>query len=487
MEKISNEDMETLYEAATRGCVVTLNTLTQKDKLILSRVSLTSFVETPLHISSLLGHLDFSIALLRLYPKMSAKLDSFRRSPLHLASAEGHTEVVKALLSINTDVCLIRDQGGRVPLHLAAMRGNVETIHELVSACPESSSVLLDGETVFHLCVSYNNLEALELLVKIVDDDRIIKGGNRDGNTILHIAVMLKQVETIRFLVSIPRIRAGVDNLNSMEFTALDILERSHKDFKNLEIKETLIRAGVGGGGRGSERRNDKTKMVETLVPPAAISKRPVSRRKELFDKYKRYVQLQENWMEETRGTLMTVAALIATITFQASMSPPGGVWQQDDRTSSHCNSTNVCLAGTAVFGHALPKDHALFMTYNSISFVASLVVIFLIISGFPLGNKFVTWFLTVAMSTTVVFMALTYLVSMDMVTPDNILNQLKWIKRFALLIWLGSVVVVSVVHIFRLCLWISNKARKVCTDGKKWWTKLQCQRGSGQNTLAAV
>ncbi|WCJ39466.1 Ankyrin repeat family protein [Euphorbia peplus] len=485
MEKISDADMEMLYEAATTGSVATLNTVTQKDKLILNRVSLTSFVETPLHISSLLGHLDFTVAILHLYPQMAAKLDSFGRSPLHLASAEGHTEIIKALLSVNVDACLFHDQGGRIPLHLAAMRGNVETIQKLVSACPQSASELLDGETVFHLCVSYSNLEALKLLVNMVSDNDQIIVGNRDGNTILHTAVVLKQVETIRFLVSVPRIKAGLEKSNNMEFTALGILENSHKDFKNLEIKETLMRAGARTGGRGSERGNDRTRTVETLLPPATNSGKPSSRKKRW---YKKYIQLQENWVKDTPGSLMMVATLIATITFQASITPPGGVWSQDDKTSAHCNSTEICLAGTAILGYALPDHHTLFMTYNSISFIASLVVIFLIISGFPLGNKFVTWFLTVAMSTTLIFMALTYLVSLDMVTPDSVLHQLNWIKGATWFVWFGSVVLVSAVHIIRLCFWISNKAKKVWSGRQKWWTnKLQRSRGMEQNTSVVV
>lgn len=177
---------------------------------------------------------------------MAAKLDSFRRLSLHLASAEGHSEIVRALLSVNVDACLVRDERGRVPLHLAAMRGNLEAIRELVSACHESSLEILEGETVFHLCVRYNHIEALKLLEEIVDDDRLVCRGNPDGNTVLHIAVLMKQVETIRFLVSIPRIQSGILNKpNNMDFTALDILENSHKDFRNLEIKETLISAGA--------------------------------------------------------------------------------------------------------------------------------------------------------------------------------------------------------------------------------------------------
>jgi ankyrin repeat protein len=189
------EDTTILYEAAVRGCVATLNTLIKKDPLILNKVSLTSFSETPLHISALLGHLDFTRILLSRNPKMATELDPLKCSPLHLAPAEGHTEIVKALLLANNDVCLVPDQEGRIPLHLAAMRGRVEVIQELMRARPESISELFDGDTVLHLCVIYNHLEALKLLLKMVNDDEIVNLRNRDGNTILHLAAILKQVE----------------------------------------------------------------------------------------------------------------------------------------------------------------------------------------------------------------------------------------------------------------------------------------------------
>ncbi|KAH6761350.1 ankyrin [Perilla frutescens var. frutescens] len=36
------------------------------------------------------------------------------------------------------------------------------------------------------------------------------------------------------------------------------------------------------------------------------------------------------DWLERTKSTLMIVATLIATMTFQVGVNPPGGVWQED-------------------------------------------------------------------------------------------------------------------------------------------------------------
>jgi ankyrin repeat protein len=54
------ENMVALYEASLNGCVSTFNTLIHRDPLILNKVSLTSFGETPLHTAALLGHIKFS-------------------------------------------------------------------------------------------------------------------------------------------------------------------------------------------------------------------------------------------------------------------------------------------------------------------------------------------------------------------------------------------------------------------------------------------
>ncbi|KAJ0075327.1 hypothetical protein Patl1_33615 [Pistacia atlantica] len=108
-----SKNTQTLYEASMRGCVATLNTLIQNDPFILHKISLTAFTETPLHISALLGHVEFSKALVSQKPQLVTELDSFKRSPLHLASAEGHTEIVKELLQANKKVCLVADEEGR--------------------------------------------------------------------------------------------------------------------------------------------------------------------------------------------------------------------------------------------------------------------------------------------------------------------------------------------------------------------------------------
>lgn len=195
--------MSELYDASMNGCTATLDRLIHNDPLLLNRIPLTSFSETPLHISVLAGHLDFSRTLLLKKPQLAVELDSHGRCPLHLASAEGHIEIVQTLLHANNNACLICDQDDRIPLHYAVMRGRVDVVRELIIAQPDSTRVVPDGgESILHVCVKYNQLEVLKLLVESMSDegDFLNSKDSEGGNTILHLAVMLKQIKVYLFL-----------------------------------------------------------------------------------------------------------------------------------------------------------------------------------------------------------------------------------------------------------------------------------------------
>jgi ankyrin repeat protein len=196
--------MRNLYDASLKGCVSTLKTLIQKDPLILSRVSLYPFSETPLHIASLLGHIELCRTLLQIGPDLAAEVNSEGHCPLHLASATGHIEIVKALLLTDAETCLIRDKDDKLPLHFAVMRGRLGVIKELISAMPETEIVKVmtkidDHGSILHLCVCYNHLEALKILVESMrgDIDQILSSKDKEGNTVLDLAVKRGQIKVM--------------------------------------------------------------------------------------------------------------------------------------------------------------------------------------------------------------------------------------------------------------------------------------------------
>lgn len=192
-----------LQDAAMEGNVSTLQELLQEDPLILDRVIVSCISETPLHISSMLGHLNFVKQLLSQKPELASELDSHGCSPLHLAAAKGNLEIVKELLMVDPQMGMVRNQDGRTPLHMAAIKGRVNVVSELIRLEPESIWVLTDrSETVLHLCVGNNRLEVLKILAEeIGKDNELVNWKDCDRNTILHIAVAKKQIQVCSLML----------------------------------------------------------------------------------------------------------------------------------------------------------------------------------------------------------------------------------------------------------------------------------------------
>jgi hypothetical protein len=158
--------------------------------------------------------------------------------------------------------------------------------------------------------------------------------------------------------------------------------------------------------------------------------------------------------MEETRGTLMGVATVIATMAFQAGISPPGGVWQQNISNSTegyYCAQDNICEPDRAVLSYSYPDDYLWFLYFNTTSFFASLCVILLVIIGFPLRNKFFIWLLTSAMTISVASMTFTYINAVYLVTPNHIFKRFYSLASILVCIWYGVLLIDGVIHIIPL------------------------------------
>ncbi|KAF7051613.1 hypothetical protein CFC21_059837 [Triticum aestivum] len=76
--------------------------------------------------------------------------------------------------------------------------------------------------------------------------------------------------------------------------------------------------------------------------------------------------------VEESRSLLLLLATLAATVTYQAGLSPPGGVWPEGHLDNSH-------TAGNPVLHDINPKRYKAFYHCNTAAFVASLVVIVIV------------------------------------------------------------------------------------------------------------
>ncbi|XP_050116752.1 uncharacterized protein LOC126594460 [Malus sylvestris] len=506
--EITRHDEDEVYEASRTGDVEYFNRLIEKDPEIPRRISLqTGKTGTPLHVSALLGHAEFTKSLCTKNPKLAERVDADGRTPLHLASAEGQKETVEALLSVYANACLRCDEKGRIPLHYAAMRGEVEVLQKLIDKNPESIYVKVENrskETVLHLCIINNQLECLKLLVGrllVERDDRNgeflnSRAGCDGGVTILHLALMLRQIKTIRYLISVDAIREAAIGVNGMSLTMLDILEYisiARDEFsRSLEIQQILIDAGlIRRENNENDKPNSDVAAAAVVVSPnprrvkkkKKLHKRVASSEKGSTPARRCWIKLMEwlrypsNWVVEIRGMLMIVATVISTMTFQAAVNPPGGVWRDNDTNSTiyysgtNCNRTicsenATCIAGTAVLGYISPDEFVAFINYNTISFLASLSVTLLLVSGFPLHNRLCTWLLSMSMCVTLTFLALTYLKALFMIVPDDTaLDSSTYFTRIyaiSVLSWIALLGIVGVIHTIRFLIWATKWLRRM-------------------------
>ncbi|OWM79265.1 uncharacterized protein LOC116193957 [Punica granatum] len=252
-----------------------------------------------------------------------------------------------------------------------------------------------------------------------------------------------------------------------MDFTVLNVLNHSPKDFKSLEIREILAAAGARAGA-----------AAETVVLPPRLThgatKRdvdgavdlPAEEQAQVPKAWKTWVWLflkqimdyRGDWMNDTKGSLMMVATMIATITFQAAIAHPGGVWQNDTTNSRNSarNNSRACVAGNAVLAYYYSDEYLTFMRWNMISFFGSLMVLFLVISGFPLSNKFCLWLLSLVMCATVTCLAYTFFEAMWLVVPDHLICQYERLTNDVHRVW-AVMYIVGLLLFIRMCYWLRS------------------------------
>ncbi|KAE8657889.1 VAMP713 protein [Hibiscus syriacus] len=446
-----------LYDAAVEGNKISLLNLLQEDALLLDRFITGRYPETPLHVASMLGHLEFVDEILTHKPELAKELDSRKSSPLHLAAAKGNLQVAKSLLKVNPDMCLVCDVDGRNPIHIAAMKGHLGLLRELVDARPWAARVLMEqGETILHACVRCNQLDALRLLVERVSDHEFLNSKNDDGNTIFHLAIAAKQTQTINFLIS--RTTVDVNCENEDGFTALDLLSQNQREMK--EVVESLQRMGATRA-KDKPLSNRELKATRTNILLSTWDQSNEISKPKRRKNGKRFVN--KTWVEKQYKTLMLVASLLATMAFQAGINAPSGVWQEDSKSNSSDTNVRNHTAGRSILADKNQDIYTYFLKANTTGFVASLSVILLLISGLPLKNKFFMWVLMIAMWVAVTAMAFAYLQSLIALTPDHAQSKIviSIIER-SLYVWIVLVLLLFLGHTIRMLIRLIKTLRKL-------------------------
>ncbi|GMY21922.1 ankyrin repeat-containing protein At5g02620-like [Fagus crenata] len=207
----------------------------------------------------------------------------------------GNKKYVKLLLKNGNSPAYVKNNKGLSTFHIAAKEGNVNVMEELITTSPDIYELLDNrGQTALHTAIESGKHKAFEGLINEQD---------KEGNTPMHLAAIKGHDDVVYLLEK----GEGLDlnAKNKGDFTTMDnILLQKELDAIQEELFLTkgarpslmgaLLKLGI--------RKAELADSVETARPDS---------------------------LKEGSRTHLLVATLIATVTYTAAFTVPGGYQNQ--------------------------------------------------------------------------------------------------------------------------------------------------------------
>lgn len=347
-----------LNKAAYDGDTDAMYKILKEDQYILDRIDKVAFVDTPLHIAESVGHTRFAKEIFMLKPSFGEKLNQDGLSPMHLAIQNQQFQTALDLARIKKELVSVQGKDGMTPFHYAIKMGNENLVAELLILDPESFGQLTNrNETALHLAVIHDELACLKVLYRW----------------------------------------QWLSGMGNMLLTSIDDDSNTPRDIAdnrgtNLKICQFL--KNKGAPGKNSESNFFPIKMLwysSTRLlyrPPNNSGEAPCvsyPARKLLRPSFIHILSAyfgNNYWQRAQNGrdVILVACTLIAATTYQAVLSPPGGVWQGDPSLLFAGDSNNNGMILSKVGKTVLPKGlWSIFATLNTVAFAFSVAQIMIV------------------------------------------------------------------------------------------------------------
>ncbi|KAK1308251.1 Ankyrin repeat-containing protein [Acorus calamus] len=296
---------------------------------------------TPLHASAISGHYGITHMLLKKLPDLIKQVDESGRNALHYSASTAAIKISRLLVKTDRSLAYVKDNEGITPFFVAIQAGRPRTTCMMLDYCPDIGE-LRDrcGRNALHISVRHNSLNKLEALMKRPELGGLVNKPDNDGNTPLHTATKYHVYRKVKLMLDTHCVDLRARNEEGL--TALDVSELGWEvNPRQISVRKFLL-------SRGAVRSQFQTQK------PHKFRVHPLNRRG---------VDLK-SFCE----TMSLVAVLLATISFAAAFTLPGG-YNSDDPHKGHAT---------------LIKKLALkaFLLSDTITFCSSLTLAILMLCG---------------------------------------------------------------------------------------------------------
>ncbi|TYI42300.1 hypothetical protein ES332_A01G088900v1 [Gossypium tomentosum] len=259
--------------------------------------------QTPLHRAILSRDLAAIVDMIMvLKPELITLQDGRGRNPLHYAVSLGDYEMVKKLLECNSSAAYQVDNNRQIPLHFAAKNGQVNLLKLLLNPCPDTVEMINnEQQNILHLSAKNGYMNVVLYVLDLPEAEDLVNGSDIAGNTPLHLAAMNFHSNVVYFLSKNSKVNIRVMNQDSQ--TALDVVYSI--DDGGMELQKLLTLKAL---------KSSYMKRAGDLLQEGGFVYTDVEKKNKMGQKSR-----------EMATTMLLMATLIATFTFTAAFTIPGG------------------------------------------------------------------------------------------------------------------------------------------------------------------